>query len=113
MEFKARKTGKQNVLRMENGYIKKGSLLERKIDFPEISNCTGCPFKEESTIAVMAEVQPTKIEWFAEQEKLEKGTWIKDNTYENIIQNRFEIAKEKMFEYQVFGQSCDSGGCTD
>lgn len=95
----------------ENGYLEKG-LFERKIEFPIISNCTGCPFKLEEIIAVMAKVNPTKIDWFSEQELLGKGTWIKETTYENIIQNKENIAKEKIFEYEVLGQACDSGGCS-
>lgn len=96
----------------ENGIIDPG-LFEHKIEFPIITNCVGCPFKEEEGIAVMAEVNSEKINWFALQEELGKGTWIKDKTYKSIMKNRFEIAGEKIYEHQVLGQSCSSGGCTD
>jgi len=102
----------------EKGFVGEG-FFRRKIEFPIISNCCGCPFKDEETIAVMAEYEPTKIDWFSEQEDLGKGTWIKGTTYSEIIENRHDIAREKMVEYKYLlqnpyaGSFCDSGGCTD
>jgi hypothetical protein len=54
------------------------------------------------------------MEWAAKQEQLGKGTWLDSkHTYQEILDNRYEIAKETLTEITVAGQSCDSGGCTD
>ena len=92
-----------------------GSLFEeyRKIQFPVISNCVGCFHKNEEIIAAMAEINPFKIGWFAKQENKGMGTWLDSRvTYQHLIDNRIEIAAERIYEIQKLGQTCDSGGCT-
>lgn len=99
----------------KNGWIG-GDIFEerRQIKFPAISNCIGCFHKKEETLAAMAETQPAKMKWFAKQELKEMGTWLDSKvTYQHLIDNRNEIAKEVLYELQVLGQSCDNGGCTD
>ena len=91
-----------------------GTLFEefKKIVFPEISNCVGCFHKELEILAAMGEINPFKMGWFAKQENKGKGTWLDSKiTYQHIIDNRFEIAGERIFEIKNIGQSCDSGGC--
>lgn len=92
-----------------------GTLFEdyKKIDFPEISNCVGCFHKSVEIIASMAEINPFKIGWFAKQENKEMGTWLNSKvTYQHIIDNRFELGKDVMYELLNGYGTCDSGGCT-
>lgn len=99
----------------ENGYIGGGLFEERKqIQFPVISNCIGCFHKNEGTLAAMAELNEAKMKWFANQELKNMGTWLDSRTtYQHIIDNKSELAKEVLYELKVLGQSCDTGGCTD
>lgn len=98
----------------KNGWIGGGLFEERrKIEFPAISNCVGCFHKKEETLAAMAELNFSKMNWFARQELKNMGTWLDSKvTYQHLIDNRIELAKEVLYELQL-GQSCDSGGCTD
>ena len=87
---------------------------EIKIEFPAISNCVGCFHKKPETLAVEWEINPNKMQWFADKELIGKGTWLDSGmTYQEIGDNHVEIAKERMYEMIKLGQSCDSGGCTD
>lgn len=99
----------------KNGIIQGNIFKEsRQIKFPVISNCVGCFHKNEETLAAMAELQPDKMAWFANQELKGMGTWLDSKvTYQHLIDNRMEVAKEVLYELKVLGQSCDSGGCTD
>lgn len=98
-----------------NGFLG-GNLFEerRQIEFPAISNCVGCFHKQPETLAAMAEINPFKMKWFADQELRDMGTWLDSKvTYQHLIDNRHDIYKEALYEITVLGQSCDSGGCTD
>jgi hypothetical protein len=99
----------------ENGWIPSGFMEGmRQIEFPVISNCVGCFHKKPETLAAMAELNPFKMQWFAEQEGKEMGTWLDNKiTYQHLISNSRELAKEVLYELEVLGQSCDSGGCHD
>ena len=93
-----------------------GNLFEeaRQIDFPAISNCIGCFHKHEETLAAMAEINPEKFKWFIDQELKGMGTWLDSKvTYQELADNRFEIAKEVLYEIKLLNQSCDTGGCED
>ncbi len=104
-----------------NQYWKDNGLIpatlfstEVKMEFPVISNCVGCFHKKTETLAIMWEMHPEKMQWFADQELIGKGTWLDNNqTYQSIGNNRFEVAKEVMYEFFTLGETCDSGGCTD
>lgn len=99
-----------------NGWVESDTLFttRRKIEFPVISNCVGCFHKQPETLAAMAELNPFKMKWFAEQEGKDMGTWLDSKvTYQHLIDNRMDLAKEVLHEISVLGQSCDSGGCHD
>ncbi len=81
--------------------------------FPPESNCVGCFWKDEETIAAMAGIHPEKLEWFASKEDIGKGTWKQGTTYRNLIDNREDLAKERFYELTVLGESCGSEGCTN
>lgn len=79
------------------------------IEFPPQSNCIGCFHKDELAINLGWKNNPEKMQWFADQEKIGKGTWRDNNvTYEMIKKWGFS---EKL-NFELAGQ-CDSGGCTD
>lgn len=79
-----------------------------------ISNCVGCFHKKPETIAVAAMQHPEKLRWFSEQEKKKMGVWFDSRvTYEEIMDNAQNYAKEVYWEMTELGQTCDSGGCTD
>lgn len=93
-----------------------GNLFEpaRKMVFPVISNCIGCFHKKPETLAAMAEINPEKFKWFAEQEFKGKGKWLDSLvTYQHISDNRMSIGAEVIIEARHGHISCDSSGCTD
>lgn len=98
-----------------NGLIQ-GNLFEpaRQIEFPSISNCIGCFHKKPETLAAMADVNPEKFRWFADQELKGKGTWLDSRvTYQHISNHRFDIGREVIYEARHGHITCDSSGCTD
>jgi hypothetical protein len=98
-----------------NGYLG-GDLFNelRQIEFPVVSNCIGCFHKKVETLASMAHLHPEKMEWFSQQEKKNMGVWLDSRqTYEDIIENKKELAKEYLYEIVNLKHSCDSGGCTE
>jgi len=99
----------------KNGIVKGNLFLEeRQIEFPIISNCVGCFHKKAEIISAMGQINPEKLQWFANQETKGKGTWMDNKiTYQELIDNPEKYAKEVLFELQSLGQSCDSGGCND
>lgn len=99
----------------QNGVIPQTLFEEiKKIEFPVISNCEGCFHKKIETLAVSAINSPETMNWFSLQEKKGKGTFLDcKTTYEHIIMNAKHYAKEALFEMNVLGQTCDTGGCTD
>jgi hypothetical protein len=100
----------------DNNSIVGGTLFYpfKKMDFPAISNCIGCFHKSEETLAAMSEINPDKFKWFIDQESKGMGTWLDNKvTYQHLMENRFEMAKEVLYELTILNQSCDTGGCTD
>lgn len=81
----------------------------RHIQFPVVSNCVGCFHKKPETLCTMAAMHPEKMQWFAEQENKNKGTWIKGINYNQLIANSKNWIPEMIKE----NTTCDSGGCTD
>lgn len=96
-----------------NGWLG-GNLFEesRQIKFPLISNCIGCFHKKPETLCIMANKHPEKMQWFANQENLNKGTWLDSKIkYQLLIEHSKNHWNDEMLK--EFGASCDSGGCTD
>lgn len=91
------------------GYVG-GNLFEeqRLIDWPVISNCVGCFHKKPETLSIMANTNREKMEWFANQEKKNKGTWLDSKiTYETLINNSLGWIPEMLND----NGGCDNGGC--
>lgn len=79
------------------------------LKFPPQSNCIGCFHKDELSINLGWKNNPNKMQWFANQEKIGKGTWRDNGIRYDQIKN-WHFTEE--FNFQMAGQ-CDSGGCTD
>lgn len=91
-----------------------GTLFEqrRQIHFPAVSNCVGCFHKSIEILAYMAQLEPEKMDWFAEQENKGKGRWLDaEITYRTIIEQRASLWKEIPFEMETTGQTCAGGDC--
>jgi hypothetical protein len=84
----------------------------KEVKFPVVSNCVGCFHKKPDTLAIMCNMHPAKMQWFARQEKeLGMGNWLHSKTtYQDIIDNNNHYTEILLKES---GASCDSGGCTD
>lgn len=98
-----------------NGWLG-GNLWEeaRQIRFPTVSNCIGCFHKKPEVLAAMADMHPTKFQWFADQETKGKGRWLDQQlTYQHIADNRQDIGREVIFETREMHAACHSGGCTE
>lgn len=82
---------------------------DKHLVFPPQSNCAGCFHKDEIAIHLQWEDAPAQIQWFADQEKLGKGTWFDNGLkYERIKDLHFTVP----IDFENAGVSC-SGGCTD
>lgn len=82
---------------------------DKAIVFPPQSNCVGCFHKDEVSLHLQWKNAPEKMQWFADQEKLGKGTWLDNQIrYERIRDMNFTMP----LDFEMGGVSC-SGGCTD
>lgn len=81
--------------------------LSTPMIFPEDSNCVGCFHKSAQQLRKNWDLEPEKMQWFADQETGRKK-FKKEMKYEAIK----KIGLQADF---VFGEgsSCNSGGCTD
>jgi hypothetical protein len=76
------------------------------LDFPEDSNCIGCFWKNPQRLRKNWEVNPEKMQWFANQEG--KGRrWQDGMSYEMIK----KIGLQQDFDFEG-PQGCNSGECT-
>jgi len=81
----------------------------KSLQFPSQSNCVGCFHKDPVSLKLQWESAPKKMQWFADQEKIGKGSWLNNKLYyEKIKEMRFTLP----ISYDMAGSSC-SGGCTD
>jgi hypothetical protein len=78
------------------------------LNFPLDSNCIGCFHKRPSQLQKNWEQHPEKYQWFADMEKIGKGTWRQDDNYENYK----NYPKQLDFIFGG-GAGCDGGFCTD
>lgn len=78
------------------------------IIFPSDSNCVGCFHKSVQQLRKNFEDNPEKMQWFANQEKMGKGTWKENISYEQI--KKVGIQQDFIFGE---GSGCQAGFCTD
>jgi hypothetical protein len=82
---------------------------DKHLNFPPQSNCAGCFHKDEVSLHLQWEEAPAQMQWFSDQEKLNKGTWLDNGLkYDRIKDLQFTIP----LDFSMAGISC-SGGCTD
>ena len=74
--------------------------------FPADSNCGGCFHKPMQQLRKNWDLEPEKMQWFAEQEKNAK--WKKEGTYFQFK----EIGLQMDFHFGT-GSGCQAGFCTD
>jgi hypothetical protein len=81
---------------------------ESGIIFPNDSNCVGCFHKPIQQLRKNWEDNTNKMQWFADLEKVGRGTWKDKMTYEQIKQ----LGLQTDFFFGT-GSGCDAGYCTD
>lgn len=95
---------------IENGIFKDDIQAywdKNPVRFAPFNNCVGCFHRNPIFLRKMAEAHPNKMEWFAQQEELDrKGQWRSDVTYRDIIKSQLQI--ELSFDDFT---DCDSGYC--
>jgi len=78
------------------------------IIFPTDSNCVGCFHKSPQQLQKNFLMHPEKYQWFADKEKIGKGTWRQEDNYENYKNYPTQLD----FEFGG-GSGCNGGLCTD
>jgi hypothetical protein len=95
---------------IENGIFKddiEAYWNKQPVRFAPFNNCVGCFHRNPIFLRKMAEAHPNKMEWFAQQEELDrKGQWRSDVTYRDIIKSQLQIE----LSFDDFSD-CDSGYC--
>lgn len=81
---------------------------DKKIIFPEDSNCVGCFWKDVQQLRKNWDEQENKMQWFSDQEK-KKGHFFKPNIDYDQIK---KIAIQQEFNFGT-GSGCQAGFCTD
>ena len=78
------------------------------INFPIDSNCVGCFHKSVQQIIKNWKDNPEKMEWFSSKEKIGKGRWMTEGTYDYFKELPIQID----FDFGG-GAGCNAGFCTD
>lgn len=78
------------------------------IYFPLDSNCVGCFHKSYQQLRKNWEDNPQKMNWFSQKEKIGKGTWRQQGSYDS-----FRKIPIQMDFFYGGGSGCDGGFCTD
>jgi len=78
------------------------------INYPIDSNCVGCFHKPLQQLRKNWDDNKNKMKWFSDKEKLGKGTWRQEGTY-----NQFSKLPLQLDFYFGVGTGCNGGFCTD
>ena len=78
------------------------------INFPIDSNCVGCFHKPKQQLRKNWDDNPEKMQWFSNKEKIGKGTWRQEGSYED-----FGKLPLQLDFYFGTGSGCQAGFCTD
>ena len=78
------------------------------IKFPKDSNCVGCFHKPVQQLRKNWDDNTSKLQWFADKEKIGKGSWKENINYEQIK----KIGIQQDFFFGT-GSGCEGGFCTD
>lgn len=79
---------------------------DKPVRFSQYNNCVGCFHRNPVNLNFMAEINPIKFEWFANQERIRNKTFNKFITYDKIKKYNFGT----QFAFDDFTE-CDSGYC--
>ena len=79
---------------------------DKPVRFAYMNNCVGCWWRGPMLLKHMSNRHPEKMEWFAKQEEVGKGTFKTEVSYREIIQynSQFMLFDEDFTD-------CDSGYC--
>ena len=93
-----------------NAHIFKDKIEEfwkdKPVRFAYMNNCIGCWWRGPMLLKHMADKHPNKMEWFANQEENNKGTFKTEVSYREIINYNSQIL---LFDDDF--NECDSGYC--
>jgi hypothetical protein len=78
------------------------------IYFPSDSNCVGCFHKHFQQLKKNWDTNPDKMQWFSDKEKIGKGTWRQEGSYDYFK----TIPLQTDFDFGG-GAGCNAGFCTD
>jgi hypothetical protein len=78
------------------------------IIFPADSNCVGCFHKPLQQLRKNWDDNPDKLQWFSKAEKIGKGTWRQEGSYDQFK----KIGLQYDFIFGT-GSGCNGGFCTD
>jgi len=80
--------------------------IDKHVRFAYMNNCVGCWWRSPMLLSHMNNKVPEKMNWFAETEENNKGTFRSDLTYRKIMKWKRQI---KLFDDDF--NECDSGYC--
>lgn len=78
------------------------------IDFPQYSNCIGCFWRNTQNLRKLWDLQPEKMEWFAQEEDKYSNTYKEGISFRQIKR----VAPQLDFNFGG-GAGCSAGFCTD
>lgn len=79
---------------------------DKQVRFAYMNNCVGCWWRSPLLLSHMNDKEPEKMNWFAEIEENNKGTFRSDVTFREIMKWKRQI---KLFDDDF--NECDSGYC--
>jgi hypothetical protein len=82
--------------------------IKSGLTFPNDSNCVGCFHKNLQQLRKNWDENENKMQWFADKEKIGKGTFKENGTYEDFK----KLALQLDFNFGG-GVGCNGGFCTD
>jgi hypothetical protein len=81
---------------------------QSNITFPSDSNCVGCFHKPLQQLRKNWDENLNKMKWFSDKEKISKGTWKQQGTYDEFAKLPLQLDF-----YFGTGSGCNGGFCTD
>lgn len=90
-------------------FIYKEDILKywknKPVRFANYNNCVGCFHRSASFLKEMSEADPVTFDWFIRAERINKGTWKKNISYNKI--DKLNFTQKLDFE----AEGCGSGFC--
>lgn len=78
----------------------------KPVRFAKLNNCVGCFHRNKPLLNKMSKEYPNKFEWFASQERSDRGTWKPKIRYDEIQKANFTLD----LDFDDFS-GCDTGYC--